>query len=194
MSFCVVIQCIKVYNGNKVLLGGKMCKEDVLLAAISDIQESIRFLDTKITFILGVIGIIFAGLVGCKDNFYTVYISVSSNGKLLYLVYIAAILIYLISTAGVFFFAVRCMLPKNNSNKDNSSIWFLNKNIDFAVYKHNIDTLKESNIIGLLARELYNVNIINLRKFQEVKRAFQAFAVSCISLVILSLFLVLYYL
>lgn len=171
-----------------------MNKEEVLLAAISDIQESIRFMDTKITFLLGVIGIIFAGLVGCKDNFYTVYIVLSSKGNLLYFIYLVAILIYLISTAGVFYFAVRCMLPKKNSNKDNSSIWFLNKHIDFPEYKRNFDNLKEDSIMELLARELYNINIINLRKLHEVKRAFQAFAVSCTSLVTLSVFLILYYL
>lgn len=171
-----------------------MNKEEVLLAAISDIQESIRFMDTKITFLLGVIGIIFAGLVGCKDNFYTVYIVLSCKGNFLYFIYLVAILIYLISTSGVFFFAVRCMLPKKNNNKDNSSIWFLNKHIDFSEYKHNVNNLKEDSITELLARELYNINIINLRKLQEVKRAFQAFAVSCTSLVTLSAFLIFYYL
>lgn len=171
-----------------------MNKEEVLLAAISDIQESIRFMDTKITFLLGVIGIIFASLVGCKDDFFTVYIGILSEGKLLYFVYLVAIVIYLISTAGVFLFAVRCMLPKNNSNKDNNNIWFLNKHIEFVEYKDTVDSLKENNITELLIRELYNVNIINRRKLQEVKRAFQSFAVSCISLAILFIYLILYYL
>jgi len=182
-------------NSGKICLRGgiNMDKKDVLLVAINDIQDSIRFLDTKITFLLGVVGIIFSALVGCKSNLFIVYNNLKQNNIEFY-IFVFTIFIYLISTGLIFLFAIKCILPRHDKKSQNYNIWYIDKNINFNDYNKSIINLKEDKILDLLSHELYNVNMINARKFCEVERTFKSFAVSCSSLAVLVLYIVKYYL
>lgn len=169
-----------------------MNKDDLLLAAINDIQESIRFLDTKVAFLMGLQGFLFTALVSHSKNIYNIYSKLNSSKIIIY-VFLLVILLYLISTALTFLFSFKCILPKKLKVK-NHNIWFIDQDITFDEYQCKITEFKEEQTTELLGRELYVVNKISFLKCKEVKYAFNSFAVSCTCLLIISFYILLFYL
>ena len=104
-----------------------MNKDDLLLAAINDIQESIRFLDTKVAFLMGLQGFLFTALVSHSKNIYNIYSKLNSSKIIIY-VFLLVILLYLISTALTFLFSFKCILPKKLKVKNHNISHLTNTN------------------------------------------------------------------
>lgn len=167
-------------------------KENFLLSAINDIQETIHFLDTKVAFIMGIIGIIWGALVGCKSNIYYIY---KQTMGFRHFIFVITMLAYGITNIIVFYFSIRAILPryKKVDMDVKKKIWYPGSTITFDEYFTNVQNVGDNEIIELLAYELFCINSIRKSKETAVRRAILFFSGSMVSLGIIGCFMIMIY-
>lgn len=167
-------------------------KEEFLVSAIGDVQETIHFLDTKVGFIMGIIGIFGAALVGCKSNIYYIY---NQLRGVWYCIYIMTIIMYTTTNIMVLYFSIKAIIPSSNKSEIEikRKIWYSDQNSSFNEYLVNVKNIQDGEIVELLAYELFCINNIRRSKEDFVKRAIQAFSGSIISLGTIACFMMMVY-
>lgn len=164
-------------------------KKDFLIAAINDISNYIRFVDTKISLILTVCGVLFTASISLRTEIIKIC-AINSNAISLF--YILTLLV-IISFTIVLFCSIK-VLTLRVGNLSYESLWFLNanNNRDFSDYYNKIMTMTNKEIIKNLSAELFKLNQIYACKLKWVKHTICAFSVFLILyfIFILAVFLI----
>jgi len=157
-------------------------KKDFLIAAINDLSSNIKFLDTKISILMAILGIIITGFISIRDTLFILYNQIIC--QYLKYIFIVIFIMYFLLILASLFFGIKTITPRN-SNTIQKSLWFFSEN-DYSLeeYKNKLENAKFRDILNNLSYELFKLNIINENKFINAKRATLFFSISLILLLI----------
>lgn len=165
-------------------------KQSFLSSAISDIATYIQLTDIKISIVMGSLIALVAGFMACYDPISQAFAEIkpcSWRGNALTIF----VLLHMLSFIMVFVFGI-LTIRGHVSIISYESKWFLpksTKEYSFDVYKEDVNSMTDQDIIENMAAELYKLNDINRQKSKTAKWAIRFFAATLITGTIIGLLL-----
>ena len=166
-------------------------KKNILLSAISEINGTIKLIDTKVSIMLAAAGIFFSALIACRSNVLKAYYYYSNSGcsKIAFVLFSVLFILLILAFAS---FALLTILPRSGKNK--SSIWFFDaKNITIEKYFKRVDNATEKELMRTLKSELYSLNQIAHTKILLSKIALILFWASIFTFIMIIIMVGYYY-
>lgn len=163
--------------------------------AIADISGYIRFLDTKVSIIMAVMGVIIAGIINCRQIIGYTYNKIIACSWVQLLVGIA-VCVFFIGTILVYYWGIHT-IKAHVCIIEYKSTWFIREKKEeysFEHYMRDVEKMTSKDIIDTMAAELYKLNDINKQKMLTMKYTVRAFSVTLISLLIGIIICMYYYL
>lgn len=157
-------------------------KQIFLSNAITDIATFIQLADTKVSIIMGSFIALFTGILACYEPIFKALSSIKPCSWI-GIILIIFILIFLLSTIGVFVFGI-LTIHGHKSDLSYKSKWFLPQSVNeysFDMYKTDLQAMTDHDIIENMGAELYKLNDINRQKAKSMKWAIRCFAVALLA-------------
>lgn len=161
-------------------------KQSFLASAIADIATYIQLADTKVSIIMGATVALIAGVMACYEPIADTLSEIMPCSWLG-----VSLIIFSALCAGniiaVFVYGI-LTIRAHSSNLDYPSKWYLPKSTQeysFDVYKQDVISMSNQDIIENMAAELYKLNDINRQKAETMKHTIKCFAVALFAAAIL---------
>lgn len=177
-------------NLNEEMAETSELKQAFLSNAITDIATYIQLADTKVSIIMGSYIALFVGILACYESIAKALSSIKPCSWM-GIVLSIFILLFLLSTIGVFVFGI-LTIRGHRSDLDYKSKWFLPQSVNtysFDAYWDDLQTMTDNDIIKNMGAELYKLNDINRQKAKSMKWAIRCFAVSLSVITVIALLL-----
>lgn len=160
--------------------------QNFLNSTINDVSGWIKFLDTKVSIIMAVLGVVISGIINCREIIYDTY-QMLQVYSLLHIFFCVLMFMFAIATALVYFWGLQT-IKAHRCNINFKSLWFIIDKKDdypFEIYKEDIKKMTEKDVIDALAAELYKVNDIYRQKAVTMKRTICVFGIVLVVLFII---------
>lgn len=158
-------------------------KQSFLSSAISDISAYIQLADTKVSIIMTAVVAIIMGAFACYEPIGDL-ISFMKPCSWKRVVFIISMITLVISIIGIFAFGI-LTIRSHASKIGYKSKWFLlqsSKEYSFDLYKEDILSMSDKDVIVNMAAELYKLNDINRQKNATYKWTLRFFSAVLISI------------
>lgn len=171
---------------NNMEIQGYSEKYKFLYSAISDISNVIKFLDTKVSIVMALLGIIINVFIICRGTIFQIYKSLEDN--VLKGILIIFLSISLICICVMFYYGI-CIINSHSCNKTScDSLWFMEHDIGFEDYFEKINKMTYDVLLKNLSAELYKLNDIFKQKNTCMKKFFKVLYFLIFSLIVVVIF------
>lgn len=161
-------------------------KQSFLSSAISDISAYIQLADTKVSIIMAAVVAVIMGGFACYEPIEDL-ISLVNPCSWESVALIISTIVLVVSIIGVFVFGI-LTIRSHFSKIRYKSKWFLShstKEYSFDIYKEDVLSMSDEDVIVNMAAELYKLNDINRQKNVTYKWALRSFSATLIDIVVI---------
>lgn len=169
-------------NSNSNLKRTNEIKQEFLSSAISDISSYIQLSDTKVSIIMAAMIALVASVTSCYEPIICALANIKPCSWLGATIIIFG-LVFFVSFVAVFVFGI-LTIRGHSSNIGYKSKWFLHqstKEYSFDVYKKDVKTMTDEDIIENMTAELYKLNDINRQKLKTNRWVMRFFSSTLIT-------------